>query len=270
MRMRARVLAVALSFALLFAAAPARAGELDNVRRETQGGGSSGGSGSSSSSSGLATAIGAAVMSAAIEVYKETVWRLYTRYPYEPGTPGYVYIIPEDTPPEQRPGQKFAGSFTIDGAFLGAELGRFGLDLHLMVRRFGLQTDIAPHRERQPNDLLSLGSTQLVLAPILRPRVQLYAGLGMSYMIDGRPLPKSERVDAIGWNASCQATFLPIWPLIVRARVDAGTLGAATQVLGRLTVGAALRRFEFFSGYEFRTIGSVVLHGPTAGLRLWF
>ena len=274
--MRAWIFVVSLVGGSTIAATPARAGELDNVRRETQGSGSSGSSGSSESggSSGVGSAIGgaigAAIGAAMIDAYSENVWRLYTRYPYEPGTNGYVHVIPEETPEDQRPGQKFAGSFALDGAYLGPTLGRTGLDLHLMVRRFGFALDASPHIEAAPRDALTLGSVAFMIAPVLRPRVQLYAGAGANVMIDGRASPAAERTNAAGFNATFQTTLLPIRPLIVRGRIDAGTLGAATTVLGRVTLGAALRRFELFVGYEARAVGEVVLHGPTAGLRVWF
>jgi hypothetical protein len=49
-----------------------------------------------------------------------------------------------------------------------------------------------------------------------------------------------------------------------------GQLGAAPAVLGRVTAGVIIRRFEAFGGYEARRVGEVVLHGPTVGARVWF
>lgn len=266
-----------LALASMAAARPVHAGKLGDLRSETEGSSSSssaGGSGSDGGSDSSDTSSsgdwGAALGEAMIDAYVETVWRLYTRYPYEPGTKGYVHIIPEDTAPSERIGQKLSGSFAIDGAHLGPGLGRAGLDVQLMVRRFGLHLDFSPHVELDARDALMLGSTALMFAPILRPRWQLYAGVGVGAMIDGRVLPRAERSDAAGFNATFQTTVLPIRPLVLRGRFDLGTLGAAQTMLGRGTVGALVQRWEIFGGYEARRVGDVVLHGPTAGARVWF
>lgn len=290
------------ALALALAAGPAHAGELGSLRSETQGSGSSGSSdggsgsegssdsgdsGSSGSSDGVAAAIGAVML----EAYIEHVARLYTRYPYADGARGFVLVVepePEDggeveegveaTEPEPEaepaapnpPGQRLSGTFTVHGAALGPTVGRVGADVELMVRRFGLALDLSPHIELRPLDALSLGSAALMAALVLQPRVQLYAGIGPNVMIDGRVGVGQERVDAVGVNGTFRATVLPARPVVLRARLDVGQLGVAPAVLGRVTAGVLVRRFEAFGGYELRRVGEVVLHGPTVGARVWF
>jgi hypothetical protein len=169
--MRARVVAMVAS-ALVLAAGPVHAGELGSLRSETQesgsSGGSDGGSGGSSSweSSGTSDGVAAAIGETMLEAYLEHVARLYTRYPYADGARGFVIVVEpereqtlegeqtledeEENPLEieiedevdpaapDPPGQRFSGTFTLHGAALGPTVGRVGVDLELMVRRFGL------------------------------------------------------------------------------------------------------------------------------------
>lgn len=271
---------VAIVLALASGSGVARAGELGDLRSETQGGsggsssGSGGGSSSSSSSSSdsgsssSGSSFGEALGEAMIEAYRETVLRLYARYPYADGSRGFVLKVdPEDPSPS---GQRLAGTFTLDGAALGPTVGRVGVDAELMVRRFGLAVDLSPHLEIRPLDALSLGSANFVIALVLLPRWQVQAGVGVSMMIDGRVQPTEPRVDAAGVNGTLRTTLLLARPVVLRGRLDVGTLGAAPAAMGRVTAGLMLGRFEVLGGYEARRVGDVVLHGPTVGTRVWF
>jgi hypothetical protein len=287
---RAWIVAVVVG-ALVLAARPVHAGKLGSLRSETQESGSSGGSGggsgdsSSSSSSGGSSDGLAAVGEAMVEAYIDHVARLYTRYPYADGARGFVLVVePEggedhlgveiedevDPVAPDPPGQRVSGTFTLHGAALGPTVGRVGVDLELMVRRFGLALDLSPHLELRPLDALTLGSAAFMIGVVLLPRVQVCAGIGANAMIDGRVGLGQERVDAFGVNGTFRATVLPARPVVLRARFDVGQLGAAPSVLGRVTAGVLIRRFEAFGGYEARRVGDVVLHGPTVGARVWF
>lgn len=267
------VLGVMIAGALALAAVPAHAGELGSLRSETQSSGSAGSSGgsddsSSADGSGGADAVMAAIGEAMMEAYLEEVRRLYTRYPYANGARGFVLIVdPEDEDP---PGQRLSGTFTLHGATLGPTVARAGADVELMVRRFGLAFELSPHLETRPLDALSLGSAAFMIGMVLLPRVQVHAGLGANVMIDGRVGLGEERVDAFGVNGTLRASVFPARPVVLRARVDVGQLGVAPAVLGRVTAGVLLRRFELFGGYEARSVGEVRLHGPTVGARVWF
>ena len=198
----------------------------------------------------------------------ETVRRLYTRYPYADGSKGFVLVV--DPEAEDPPGQRFSGTLTVDGAMLGTALGRAGVDLELMQRRFGLALELSPHLELRPLDALSLGSANALVGLVLLPRWQVYAGMGVGVMLDGRVDAGHERVDTAGVNGTLRTTLLPARPVVLRGRVDFGRLGAAPSMMGRVTAGVMIRRFELFGGYEARRVGDVVLHGPTVGTRVWF
>lgn len=215
-----------------------------------------------------------------MEAYRETVLRLYTRYPYEQDSqpahpdgareyePGYVHILEGDE--QEPPGQRLSGSATLDSAYLGGTAARVGFDTHLMVRRFGFALDFSPHLETKPLDALMLGSASLMFAPVLRPRWQLYGGVGVGVMIDGRVVHPEERQDAAGPNGTLRTAVMPYRPLVFRGRIDFGRLGGAPTLLTRFTAGVMLNRIEVFAGYERRSVGDAVLRGPATGLRVWF
>ncbi|MEM6992481.1 MAG: hypothetical protein AAF721_18350 [Myxococcota bacterium] len=166
--------------------------------------------------------------------------------------------------------RRVSGWATVDGADLGPSLARVGGEVGIMVRRFGLSIDAAPHLETAPFDALTLGSANVHAAFVLLPRWQLHATFGASFMIDGRRTASGERVDGGGIVTGVRTTVLPVHPLVLRGRLEGGILGAAPTWLARGTAGVMVARAELFAGYEARRVGSVVLRGPTLGLRVWF
>lgn len=59
-------------------------------------------------------------------------------------------------------------------------------------------------------------------------------------------------------------------PFILSTQIDSGTLGYTTTWHTRATAGCVLYGVELYGGYDLRQIGSVSIHGPLLGLRLWF
>lgn len=113
------------------------------------------------------------------------------------------------------------------------------------------------------HDALFLGDGNLVFRFGQCEWAQFRSGLGFRVMTD------DVRSDW-GFNFTYGADFFPCKPWIISAQFDAGTLGNAAVIHGRVTGGAVYNRFEIFGGYDFLRIGSVNLQGPVLGLRLWF
>lgn len=273
---RARIV-IALSLALLLVTNLAHAGILDSLRSETSGSSSSdddddGGGGfsfdwSSDDDDDDDYEPACSDLPEGCTPIPITT-RRYTPYPYADGAAGRIHIIEEDD--LDPAGHRFAGTATLDGAYYGPTLWRSGLAATLMFRRVGLGLDFAPHLETRPLDALMLGSANVLFAPVLRPRAQLHLGLGLNAMIDGRALPSGERTDALGFDVTTRLTVLPVRPLVLRARFDFGSLGAANALLFRTTAGLMIRRAELFAGFETRRVGRVQMLGPTTGVRVWF
>lgn len=194
--------------------------------------------------------------------------RRYAPFPYARGYRGQMRIVADgESAPRSR---MFSGSVALDGAWFSPTLVRSGVDLQLVGRAVGLAVDFNPMLEIRPLDALTLGSANALMVPLLRPRVRLLVGLGVNFMIDGRAHPSVERTDAMGSNATVRLAVYPVRPLVLRSRLDVGTLGDAWTYSFRATGGVMLRRFEVFGGYEARAVGRVELHGPTGGLRVFF
>ena len=58
--------------------------------------------------------------------------------------------------------------------------------------------------------------------------------------------------------------------MVAGATMETGTLGSASVVHGRATIGATFHGWELYTGYDFLRVGNVNLQGPVVGLRFWF
>jgi hypothetical protein len=186
-------------------------------------------------------------------------------FPYDAHLPGYMIPVKE----EANAGglRTWAGRFSVEYGtdFDGLEKvgGRVLLET---TSRFGIQARLNCFREKLwcgCFDELTLGSTELTFRFAQSPHIQMYAGLGVRWLDD--------RFDTEwGVNFTYGADLFPVKPLVVSLSLDAGTLGDAGVFEARGTVGAIFHRFEVFTGYEHRWIGSADLGSFLAGLRVWF
>jgi len=96
-----------------------------------------------------------------------------------------------------------------------------------------------------------------------RDWIQMHAGVG------GRGLFDRYRARG-GFNFLYSADVFPIEPLVVSAAVEAGHLNEAFTLRLRASAGLQWDRLEVYAGYDWLRIGGVDLHGPMAGLRVWF
>ena len=195
----------------------------------------------------------------------------YSRFPYRNGYGGYVQLE-EQADPEQE-SRAVAGTVRAEGGYNFGQVYRAGFEADLNWWRLGVKSDLSFLVEGQGaalKDAMYLGSTNGMLTLIMRPRMRFRFGGGAQYMIDGRTPGEGKREYAAGGNFSTDLDIFPFWPLVVSGRFDAGTLYKAPSFMARGTVGFVIAGFELYGGYTFRQIGRVNLHGPTAGLRIWF
>lgn len=255
-------------------ASPANAGKLKSVRGEVRSSSSSRSSGSSSSSSSDSSDDDSVdwPSSEPTEVDLSSVSAepvSYHLFPYREGAPGYIQRAPkrEIEPSKTR---NIGGTASAEGGYLYDSLYRAGFALDLNWRRLGLKSDLSFFVEGKFEDALYLGSSNAQFGIIMQPRMRWRVGGGAQYMIDGRAPGKGSREFAAGPNFTTDVDIFPFWPVILSGRFDYGTIYKARSILTRGTLGLALQGFELYGGYEFRQIGRVALHGPTAGLRVWF
>ena len=202
-------------------------------------------------------------------------YRRYAAHPYEAGTVGYV--LRGSVGPQQRlPGRLHTGQFALEGGQAGPAQGLASLAVRFAFWRLGFDSSVASHfmGPRTPEGplrtTLVVGSTNGLIAPMLRPKLMWWIGGGVNYAAQP-PVPGSTRPEVtVGPNLTSTIDAFPVRPLVLSARADLGTVGGVPMVVGRGTIGFMLKNFEFYAGYEARRLGVVVLQGPMIGARAWF
>lgn len=189
----------------------------------------------------------------------------YRGYPYQDGGDGYV----KGEPAEYVEKDEFAGRLRSEGGYVFGGVWRVGLGLNIRIRRFGIDSDLHFFVDQHLRDALYLGATNLTYSLVMKPKVVWRFGGGANYMFDGRRGPDIERRHDIGPNFTTALDLYLVKPLVLSGQFDIGRIGLARTIQAKGTVGLLLRRWELFGGYDFRQVGDVALHGPTAGLRLW-
>lgn len=274
----------------------ARAGKLDDIRREVKGSDDDDDSGSEqdgwyedddwgSSSSG-GSSVGGALM---LEILTWP-WSLphlliegdggSTGYPighpYIGGSPGRLTIVrhdaswmllPYDRPP---PGRWIEDHVSVDLTL------RYMYDLEAVHQpavearldtslRLGLQTAWTVLLEPVAGsrmDTLAIGSVDLAFRHVQHEHVEMHTGLGVRLMLDGAEATP-------GLDVFYSLDVFPARPLVLSARLEAGNLGEAVLVHCRLQGGVTFGGVEVFAGYDAWWIGGVAMHGPTGGVRFW-
>lgn len=140
---------------------------------------------------------------------------------------------------------------------------------HLLAEtytRLGFDTDFRHIREDVPPgrfDSLWLGDANVVFRFAQSEYLVMRTGLGVNWLSD----PKDTNT---GFNFTYGGDFFPIRPWIFSGEIDLGTLGHATLVHFRTTLGVNLGPAEAYLGYDFYDIGPTQIAGLVAGIRLWY
>ncbi|MBX7084672.1 MAG: hypothetical protein K1X88_36040 [Nannocystaceae bacterium] len=188
----------------------------------------------------------------------------FARFPYADGHRGFVRRDGKDR------GRLVSGRAALEGSYLGDHVWRGALDVELALWRVSLRNELGAYVEAPSRDTLVLGNTSLYFAAVLRPRVIWRLGLGANYFIDGKRQGERPPEHRAGLGLSTTLDVFPIKPLVLSARADIGGLGGVVTMMGRASIGVALRRFEIYAAAEYRDIGGVRFAGPGLGVRAWF
>ena len=141
--------------------------------------------------------------------------------------------------------------------------------IHLLVEtspRFGLESDFRHIREDVPPgrfDSLWLGDANVVFRFAQSEHMVMRTGLGLNFLND--PLATNT-----GFNFTYGGDFFPFRPWIFSGELDLGTLGHATAIHLRTTVGMNLHMVEAYLGYDYYDVGQTHIGGLVAGLRAWY
>jgi hypothetical protein len=140
---------------------------------------------------------------------------------------------------------------------------------HMLLERssrwgYKLQWDyLEEQRTDGRYDHMNLGDFNFVFRFAQSERAQFRTGIGFNWLEDSGPTD-------FGFNFTYGADFYPFKPLIISSVFDWGTLGYTDLFRGRLTIGAILRNYEIYTGYEYLDIGRTNIGTVIGGLRLWF
>lgn len=197
-------------------------------------------------------------------------------YPYGDGSQGYMTILRHDEPElelvshHSGPGNEVSDhvsfGLTVSYAYDLDVVHHPGIEAKLDTSfRLGLQTSWTMLLEPMSTgrlDRLTLGTVDLAIRHVQHEHVQMHTGMGLRLMVDhGQATP--------GFDFFYSTDVFPVRPLVISTRVELGNLGSAFLVHARGHLGITFHGVEIFAGYDVWQIGSVVMHGPTGGIRLW-
>lgn len=188
---------------------------------------------------------------------------VFTPFPYCQDNPGT--LVPMDRPHVDS--YYFAGRFAFEYGNNFDTLDRFAGSA-LVEWRTGLGFDASGHSygEDLPTggrDHLAIGDVNLLWRMAQTERTQLRLGVGMNWLADS--------VDTeAGINFTARGDIFPMKPLILTGEFDFGTIGDATTLHGRGSVGVNFGQTEFFVGYDYRSIDDVDLKSPMLGVQFWY
>ncbi len=127
--------------------------------------------------------------------------------------------------------------------------------------RFDVETNWSDLTQKTPagHDQATIGDAEVLFRFAQSEQVQFRSGLGANWLEDHQGLVG-------GFNFRYGVDVFPIKPWQFTALVDAGELGKAGLIHLRTTGGLCFNRWEIYTGYDYRKIGSVEFDGPVAGV----
>ena len=188
-------------------------------------------------------------------------------YPYASGEAGSVTTLGSHLPPPLSRARCHSSRLLVEnywdpegiealrGHFLFTTTSRFGFDVALMRMEEDLGAGVT--------DRLSFGNAHILFRFAQGPSVQMRVGLGGIWMWD-------ELGTDDGFVFIYEGDFFPKKPIVLSGGIELGTLGEASVVHFRASVGTMLGRWETFIGYDSLSVDSVSVGGPGLGVRCWF
>jgi hypothetical protein len=199
---------------------------------------------------------------------------LFIDYPYQGQFPGFMAreFIGSKTFADQWQDKirerVWFGRVTLDEGYDFFErVNRAGGSLLLdSSTRLGVQTQWNVLSERCACghiDSVVLGNMNLTYRYFESRRFMMRVGAGANTLVD-------RYGSDWGFNFHLDSDWFLKRPFIASGVFDVGTLGSASLIHLRGTLGVVHNRYELFAGYDWLQISSTNIHGPQVGLRIWF
>ena len=176
---------------------------------------------------------------------------------------GYMSLEPEVDPCAKSWSGHFQAEYGNDFEDLSRISGRVLLEHRT---RFGIDTQwnyFSEDRGSFGNDHLWVGDANIVFRFAQTERLAMRSGLGVNWLAD-------DIGGEAGFNFTYGIDYFPCRPLVLSAEMDLGRVGDATLFHGRAAAGVIFGHTEAFVGYDYYDIGDAQIHGPFAGIGIWF
>jgi hypothetical protein len=186
----------------------------------------------------------------------------FLRYPYWHDEPGLMFT---DRPYGARE-RTWQTELAVEYADSFEDLSRIGGRFRLSTTsRIDLESTWDTLWEATPrgNDSVSIGDVDLLFRFAQSPRLQIRSGIGANWFDDHQGA-------VAGFNWRYAADYFPRSPWHIAAAIDLGELGKAGLVHFRTTAGLTFKRWELYTGYDYRKVGGVHFDGPVAGVQFRF
>ena len=188
--------------------------------------------------------------------------RHFMRYPYWHDKPGILF--PQDG--TEGPNRPWVGEASFEYANDFDDLSRYGA--HMLISTAS-RVDVEFNWNQLGQDTIAgrdhvfLGDFDVLFRFAQSERVQFRSGLGANWFDD-------HHGTAAGFNFRYGVDYYPASPWVLTAVMDLGELGKAGLVHLRTTAGIDWKRWELYTGYDYRKIGRFDFGGPIAGVEMRF
>lgn len=186
----------------------------------------------------------------------------FLRYSYWHDEPGSMFTLP----PYGARLRAWQTELAFEYADNLDDLDRYGAHFRLSTTsRIDVETNWNTLEEETSSgrDHVTVGDVDLLYRFAQSEKLQFRSGLGANWFDDHQGA-------VAGFNFRYGADYFPCRPWHFAALFDLGELGKAGLVHVRSTAGITYARWELFTGYDYRKIGSVHFGGPVAGVQFRF
>ena len=187
----------------------------------------------------------------------------FAHYPYAQGRDGYMMHSDFMTALPQTSAIRAEFQFGTDFDDTNRYTGKAIIE---GTSRWGLDAEWNHYTERVGpgvKDNLYVGDVNVLFRFVQTPQFLWRLGLGINWFDSGI-------VDELGLNATTRFEYFPLPPVIFAGEVEYGGLGDSQMFHGAFKLGLNWRHIELFSGYDYRRIAGIGLHGPLFGIRVWW
>ncbi|TVR10118.1 MAG: hypothetical protein EA401_12410 [Planctomycetota bacterium] len=167
--------------------------------------------------------------------------------------------------PSGTPTSSWAARGRVAYGHIDSDLWRIGAEVAITAGAYEVRWEWSEFHERSASDQLLISSFDIMAAfPLIDHHLRAGFGAGMTWL--DAPGTSSD----FGVQVSALVQWFPQRPWVVESYGAYGSVGDASHYRLQTHVGVQVWRCTISAGYDYRTVGSVDLSGPSAGVSIWF